>query len=438
MDTDPSYWIYTIVLVLLLFLSMSFSSGETAFIAVDKLRIKYLREKKNKKAARVEKILKNKQNFLTTSLIGNSLVNILISVILTALMVRLVGDSGLSIAVGVATIAILIFGEIIPKSVALVFSESIALRFSGFVLILMKILSPIVWVLNGFTKVLLKLGGVKNLNSDVAMTDADLKDFFDLSHEGGQLATAEREVLEKILDYGDVTVKNIMTPRPEVISLQFDLSAKEIIDISKDSRFSRFPVYKEDIDEIEGIFYIKDFLYSKDREFLQSNADKFDIKKYLRKPVFVFENTELSKLQEMFKNEKQNMFIVIDEYGGTLGIVTVEDLHEEIFGNIADEYDTDEAAQDEPNLEVMTEEESNEEQSYIISGSVRLSDINEDLGTSFKSEYYDTIGGLIMEKQGEVPQEGAIVEIENYVFTVIKTEGHKIVDIEITASGEEE
>ncbi len=438
METDPSYWIYVIILVFLLFLSMSFSSGETAFIAVDKLRIKYLREKKNKKAARVEEILKNKQNFLTTSLIGNTLVNILISVISTALMLRLVGDSGVKIAVGIVTIAILIFGEIIPKSVALVFSESLALRFSGFVLILMKILSPIVWVLNGFTKVLLKLGGVKNLDSDVAMTDADLKDFFDLSHEGGQLADAEREVLEKILHYGDISVKHIMTPRPEVISFQTDLSAKEIIDISKTSRFSRFPVYKDDIDEIEGIFYIKDFLYSKDKEFLQRNADKFDMRKYLRKPVFVFENTELSKLQEMFKKEKQNMFIVIDEYGGTLGIVTLEDLHEEVFGNIADEYDTDEAAEDEPNLEVMTEEESSEDQSYIISGSVRLSDINEDLGTSFQSEYYDTIGGLIMEKQGEVPQEGSHVEIENYIFTVVKTDGNKIVDVEITASGEEE
>ena len=439
MNEPPPQWFYILLLIVLLFLSMMFSSGETAFLSVNKLKIKYLREKKNKKAARVEKILKNKQKFLTTSLIGNSLVNILISVLLTALMVELVGAKGLSIAVTAATIAILIFGEILPKSVALVFSEPIALKFSGFILFLIKVLAPLEWLFSGFTKFFLKFLGVKNLQSNEALTDADLKDFFDVRQEHGDLRSEEKAVLEKILSYGDITVKNIMTPRPDIIGLTADVNPEEIIELSHSSRFSRFPVYEEDIDEIIGIFYIKDFLFSEAaaKDFLQESKEKFDIKKYLRKPVLVFENTELSKLQEIFRKEKQNMVVVIDEYGGTLGIATLEDLNEEIFGNIADEYDTDDAAAEDPNLDNINDETS-QNLGQTILGSMRLSDLNENLGTSFSSEYYDTIGGLIMEKCGEVPQIGSTIKIENYNFTVIKTEGNRISELQVNIAGDEE
>ena len=439
MNEPPPQWSYILLLIILLFLSMMFSSGETAFLSVNKLKIKYLREKKNKKAARVEKILKDKQKFLTTSLIGNSLVNILISVLLTALMVELVGAKGLSIAVTAATIAILIFGEILPKSIALVFSEPIALKFSGFILFLIKVLAPLEWLFSGFTKFFLKFLGVKNLQSNEALTDADLKDFFDVSQEHGDLRSEEKSVLEKILSYGDITVKNIMTPRPDIIGLTADVNPEEIIELSHSSRFSRFPVYEEDIDEIIGIFYIKDFLFSEAaaKDFLQESKEKFDIKKYLRKPVLVFENTELSKLQEIFRKEKQNMVVVIDEYGGTLGIATLEDLNEEIFGNIADEYDTDDAAAEDPNLDNINDE-ATQNLSQTILGSMRLSDLNENLGTSFSSEYYDTIGGLIMEKCGEVPQIGSTIKIENYNFTVMKTEGNRISELQVNIAGDEE
>ncbi len=387
MNEPPPQWFYILLLIVLLFLSMMFSSGETAFLSVNKLKIKYLREKKNKKAARVEKILKDKQKFLTTSLIGNSLVNILISVLLTALMVELVGAKGLSIAVTAATIAILIFGEILPKSIALVFSEPIALKFSGFILFLIKVLAPLEWLFSGFTKFFLKFLGVKNLQSNEALTDADLKDFFDVSQEHGDLRSEEKAVLEKILSYGDITVKNIMTPRPDIIGLTADVNPEEIIELSHSSRFSRFPVYEEDIDEIIGIFYIKD--------------------------------------------------LVIDEYGGTLGIATLEDLNEEIFGNIADEYDTDDAAAEYPNLDNINDE-ATQNLSQTILGSMRLSDLNENLGTSFSSEYYDTIGGLIMEKCGEVPQIGSTIKIENYNFTVMKTEGNRISELQVNIAGDEE
>ncbi|AGT42989.1 hemolysin family protein [Treponema pedis] len=428
MNEPPPQWLNLLILAVLLFLSMIFSSGETAYLSVNKLKIKYLREKKNRQAARVEKILQNKQKFLTSSLIGNSIVNILISVILTAIMVELVGSNGLGIAVTAATIAILIFGEILPKSVALVFSESIALKFSVFIMFFMNIFSPVVWIISGFTASVLKLFGIKNTDSNQALTDEDLKDFFDVSEEDGTLRSAERGVLEKILNYGDISVKNIMTPRPDIVAIKTDVSPKEIIEISQVSRFSRFPVYEEAIDEICGIFYIKDFLFAEEDEIY------FDIKKYLRKPVFVFENTELSKLQEIFKTEKQNMVVVIDEYGGTLGIATLEDLNEEIFGNIADEYDSDEAAAD----DISITEDISDNSVHCILGNIRLSDLNEELGTSFSSEYYDTIGGLVMEKFGNVPEINSSIKIENYIFTVTKTEGNRIAELTAELCGDDE
>lgn len=462
---EPPQWAYIVILVLLLFLSMIFSSEETAFLSVNKLKIKYLREKKNKKAARAEKILQKKRQFLTTSLIGNSLVNILISVILTAIIVKSAASSGVSLAVGIATAVILVFGEIIPKSAALVFAEPIALRFSGFILVMMYLLAPVVWLLSGFTGFLLKIGGVKNIDAENSLTDADLKDFFDSSEEEGGLHSDEHNVLEKILNYGDITVKNIMTPRPDIVSLQNDASPLEIIELSHTSRFSRFPVYGKDIDEIIGIFYIKDFLFSNvlGENLFQTaggktNAEKsksgsgsqtengisavrdngkFDLSKYLRKPVRVFENTELSKLQEIFKTEKQNMIIVIDEYGGTLGIATLEDLNEQIFGNIADEYDTDEAAADAVDLQNL-KTGTDGTFSFTVSGNMRLSVLNEELSTSFFSEYYDTIGGLVMERAGEVPEIGRVIKIENYLFTVKKTDGNRITELYVSLSGENE
>lgn len=454
MNEPPPQWIYILLLIILLFLSMIFSSGETAYLSVNKLKIKYLREKKNKQARYVEKILNHKQDFLTTSLIGNSIVNILISVLLTSVMIELFGKNGLTIAVPIATVAILIFGEILPKSIALVFPESIALKFSSFITALMFLAYPIVQIISAFTNFILSLLKIKTDESEQVLTDADLKDFFDSSEERGTLRTEEHDVLEKILHYGDTSVKNIMTPRVNIIAIKTETSIDEIIELSHQSRFSRFPVYEKDIDEICGIFYIKDCLFAEEYSFLNNtkpneldvNSENknsqlseykknFDLKDYLRKPVFVFENTPLSKLQEIFKNEKQNMLIVIDEYGGTLGLATLEDLNEEIFGNLADEYDADDTIYDDINID---KNNSSEIENNIISGNVQLQELNEELGTTFSSEYYDTIGGLIMEKRGDVPEEGFEIKIENYIFKVVKIDKNKIEELSIIACGEDE
>ena len=338
MDTgEPPHIVLLLISLLALFLlSMFFSSAETAFLSLNKLKLRFLRERNNRAAARAEKILQNKQKFLSTILIGNSIVNIAISVVLTAAALRIFGDSGLGIAVAAGTVLLLIFGEILPKSIALVYPDALSLAFARFILLLMAILSPAVTLFSAVTGVLLRLCGIREAQNTATVTEADLREFFQAREEGGFIGSDERTVLTNILRYGDFSVRSVMTPRRDIAAIHISASASEIIELSKKSRFSRFPVYSTNIDDIQGFFYIKDFLFSP--EYLDGSA-AFQVSAYLRKPLFVFETTKLAQVEKKFHTEQQTMAIVLDEYGGTAGLITVEDVSEEIFGSILDEYD---------------------------------------------------------------------------------------------------
>ena len=338
MDTgEPPHIILLLVSLLALFLlSMFFSSAETAFLSLNKLKLRFLRERNNRAAARAEKILQNKQKFLSTILIGNSIVNIAISVVLTAAALRIFGDSGLGIAVAAGTVLLLIFGEILPKSIALVYPDALSLAFARFILLLMAIFSPVVTLFSAITGVLLRLCGIREAQNTATVTEADLREFFQAREESGFIGSDERTVLTNILRYGDFSVRSVMTPRRDIAAIHISASASEIIELSKKSRFSRFPVYSTNIDDIQGFFYIKDFLFSP--EYLDGSA-AFQVSAYLRKPLFVFETTKLAQVEKKFHAEQQTMAIVLDEYGGTAGLITVEDVSEEIFGSILDEYD---------------------------------------------------------------------------------------------------
>ena len=338
MDTgEPPHIVLLLISLLALFLlSMFFSSAETAFLSLNKLKLRFLRERNNRAAARAEQILQNKQKFLSTILIGNSIVNIAISVVLTAAALRIFGDSGLGIAIAAGTVLLLIFGEILPKSIALVYPDALSLAFARFILLLMAILSPAVTLFSAVTGVLLRLCGIREAQNTATVTEADLREFFQAREEGGFIGSDERTVLTNILRYGDFSVRSVMTPRRDIAAIHISASASEIIELSKKSRFSRFPVYSTNIDDIQGFFYIKDFLFSP--EYLDGSA-AFQVSAYLRKPLFVFETTKLAQVEKKFHAEQQTMAIVLDEYGGTAGLITVEDVSEEIFGSILDEYD---------------------------------------------------------------------------------------------------
>ena len=313
-DKPPSTeLVQIIVLVLLLIFSMFFSASETAFLSANKLRMRYLKQRKNKSAIRVTEILKNKQSFLTTGLIGNTLVNTLIAVVITAIAVSsFSGEGAVGIAVAIATVLVLIFGEIVPKTVALTYPDKIALATSYVITLLIIIFKPLVLFFNLLTKPFLFLLGIDMQQKNTDVTDDDLKTFFEESEKLGQLSNYERSMMEKILSYADIQAKNIMTPRPDIQAIHITSGIKEILTLAEQSHFSRFPVYDKDIDDIKGVFYIKDFFISSD--FAEhANVQCFDVRTYMRKPIFVFESTDSDTMQKFFHSEGQNMLVVLDE-----------------------------------------------------------------------------------------------------------------------------
>ncbi|MGP1439007.1 MAG: hemolysin family protein [Treponema sp.] len=414
-DPPPEAW-YS--LIALLFFSMFFSSGETAYLACNVLKIKYF-SKKSKKAKRVLEIIKEKNKFLITSLIGNSIVNILVGVVITSVTLQqFSSQNAIGIASFVATNLVLVFGEIIPKSVALVFPEKIAISYSFLESLLIKCFLPISSMFLYFTSIFMKLFKIKIGMKNYLITEDDLKTFFENSAGVGDLTTDEKQIMNKILKYDDIIVKNIMIPRRDIIAINIDSSIEDVINISKTSSLSRFPVYEENIDEIKGILYVKDFIFSKEYAAYISNTEKPDlkIKDFLRAPCFIFANTELTKARKTLNINKQNMAIVIDEYGGTQGIITIEDLNEEIFGDIVDEYDRDSKS-----LYLQ-----NFKSGYLVEGNTPLSFLNEYFSINLTSQFNQTLAGLIMELCGKMPEKGFNIELEGFSFMVEKLDGNKI------------
>lgn len=472
MDTAdiPHLLLLSMSLLVLFVLSMFFSSAETAFLSLNKLKLRFLCERKQSAALRAEKILQNKQRFLSTILIGNSIVNTAISVVLTAVALQLFGDAGLGIAVASGTILLLIFGEILPKSIALVFPDSLSLFFARAILLTMTVVSPVVTLFSACTTLLLKLCGIRTVQNTAAVTESDLREFFKAREEGGFIDSDEHRVLTNILRYGDASVRSVMTPRRDIVAIHINASGKEIIELSKKSHFSRFPVYSTNIDSIQGFFYIKDFLFSP--EYF-NGSESFTVSAYLRKPLFVLETSKLAQVEKQFHAEKQAMAIVLDEYGGTAGLITVEDVSEQIFGSLFDEYDKKESPvngvyssaeqkeiaasdrEDEENclpdknaveaqsLQTPQQEAVSADQTaheamemkgtvpFFIAGSTRLSDLNEQFALNLASHYSDTIGGYMMEKAGEIPHIGYTIDIAPYLFTVTEVESNRVTQIEV-------
>ena len=360
---------------------------------------------------------------MTTTLIANTLVNNLITVLITAIAISLFqGNGGVSLAIGCATILVLVFGEITPKAIALVYSDEIALLVSYVFLFLITIFKPLVFIFTGLTKPFLFLCGIRPEDKTSNVTEEDLKTFFEETEQLGQISGYERSIMQKILTYTDIQAKHIMTPRPEIKAISIDSSIADILELSEVSHFSRFPVYEDDIDNIKGIFYIKDFLFS---PFFRKNQHEFNVGHYLREPIFVFETTSSIQLRQQLSDASQNMLIVLDEYGGTAGVITTEDLTEAVFGNIEDEYDL---------------KTSNDcikvKGGFLVRGTMSIFDFNETFHTNFSDIKYETVAGLILEKVGDVPKKGSTIQIDDFNFHIIEASQTKLKKIKVSVAGE--
>jgi len=413
----PPESIYLLLLAFLLLCSMFFSASETAFLSSSRLHIRYLMEKGNKAASRVEKLLRKKTLFLNSILIGNNIVNITTSSLVTAMAISAFGDAGIGIATAAATIIILVFGEILPKSIALIQPERIATKASLPLSIFIVIASPLIFTFTVITGILTMFSGKRKRTDTESVTEEDIKTLIEVGEEEGILETRERDMMHKILKYTNLNTRDIMTPRTDIVSIEINATRAEILEVSRNSRFSRFPVCGEDIDDIRGILYIKDIL-------ITPNTDDgaFTAKDLLRPALFIFENQKISMVQKKLREENQNIAIVIDEYGGVAGLVTAEDLAEEIFGGLHDEYDKPEA--------------TTQGDSLTVEGSMRLDEINERLSIRLTSEFYDTIGGFIMERYGDIPIPGTSIADQGYSFTVTAVAGNRVETVKIFRPGE--
>lgn len=398
-----------IIIVILLGLSAFFSSSETALTTVNKIRMRNLADGGNKSAKWVLRLSENQGKMLSAILIGNNVVNLSASSMLTVLVTEIFGNKAAGAATGVLTILILIFGEITPKTMASLEAERYSLRVAHLIFLLMTVLTPAIFLVNRMSNVVLKIMRVDPNKKNDDMTEDELRTIVDVGHEKGVIQSEEREMINNVFDLGDSVARDVMVPRIDMVFADIDSSYDDLIEIFCREHYTRLPVYKETTDNVVGILNMKDLLLVKDKE-------TFRVEDYLRQPVYTFESKGLSELMMEIKKSPNNIIIVLDEYGATAGLITLEDILEEIVGDIRDEYDGDE---DEELVKVG-------ENQYLVEGSMKLDDLNDSLGLELISEDYDSVGGLMIDRLEHLPVQGEEVVCGHVRLVVEQVEKKRI------------
>ena len=383
---EPSQVWQIIVLIILLVLSGFFSMSETALMALSKIRIRHMVEEGVKGAKLVEKLTEDPNKLLGAILIGNNIVNILASSLATTLFVSLVGPSGVGVATAVMTVLVLIFGEITPKSIAKQKSEEVSLKVSKPINIIVKILKPFIGIFSFISSLFIRLLGGDPKATEPFITEEELRTMVGVSEEEGVLEDVEKEMIFNVFDFADSQAKDVMVQRVDIVAVDTEATYEEVLEVIKTEQFSRIPVYNQTIDDIVGVLYVKDLIIA------GQNKEGFKVSDYMREPYYTFEFKKIKELFNEMKKTRNHLSVVLDEYGGTVGIVTIEDLIEEVFGDIEDEYDDYDKE-----IEVVKEDE------YIVDGSAKLDDISELIGVNMESEEFDSVGGLIIGELGRFP-----------------------------------
>ncbi|MDE7258878.1 MAG: hemolysin family protein, partial [Lachnospiraceae bacterium] len=331
------------------------------------------------------------------------------------------GSRAVGIMTGVLTFAILIFGEIIPKTWAMQRAESITLIYSGLIRTLMTVLTPLIFIIDTFSNWILRFLHISSEGNNFSITEKELKTYVDVSHEGGVIESDERELIYNVFDFGDTVAKDIMIPRIQMTTVSLDASYQELLSTFQGSMFTRIPVYESDPDHIIGVVNIKDFILVKDKE-------KFQIKKILREAYYTYEYKSVSDLLMEIREKSLSIAFVLSEYGATVGMITMEDMIEELVGEIRDEYDADEE-------ELIQEMDDGQ---YLVVGSMKLNDINDALNIELDSEDYDSIGGLIIEKLERLPEDKETILLDNGIsLQADGVQDNRIVKVLITLPSED-
>lgn len=395
----PSETGQLIAIIILLCLSAFFSSSETALTTVNQIRMRTFADNGDKRAARVLHVTGNPGKMLSAILIGNNIVNLSASSISTSLAIHLFGNTGAGIATGILTFLILIFGEVTPKTMATIKADSMSLTVAAPIGLLMKILTPVIFIINKLSLGLMFLLHVNIKDAQKKMTEEELRTIVDVSQENGVIEHEERDMIHNLFDFGDAEAKEIMVPRIDMTFVQADATYQEVLDIFRQDMFTRLPVYEDSTDNVIGIINMKDFL-------LQNDTPEFSVRNLLREPYFTYEHKNTADLFLEMRKSSISLAIVLDEYGVTAGLITLEDLLEEIVGEIRDEYDADE----EDDITRISDRE------FYVLGSANLNDVSEALSLHFTSDDYDTIGGYCLGLLDHLPEKNEIILTDNNIL----------------------
>lgn len=412
---DPSQVIQLVTLIILLMLSAFFSSAETALTSVSKISLMSLANEGNKRAGLVIRIKDNSPKMLSAILIGNNIVNISASALSTTLAISISGNGLVGIATGILTVLVLIFGEITPKTLATIHSLKLALSFAPVINFLMYVLTPVIVIINFLANGFMYLLGVRKKDVNSTYTEAELRTIVSVSHEEGVIESDEKQIINNLFDFGDALAKDVMIPRIDMTCVSIDSTYYEILEIFRQEKYTRFPVYDGSTDNVIGIINVKDLL-------LFNQDEAFKVNDILRDPFYTYEFKKVSDLMTELRKTSNNIAIVLDEYGSTVGIITLEDLLEEIVGEIKDEYDADE---DEALKKIA-------DNTYVLEGVTRLDDVNDMLGTTFSSDEYESIAGIIIEALDKLPDEGDYVNIDDVKLVVKTVDKNRIETVELT------
>ena len=400
---DPSMILQIIAIIILLMLSAYFSSAETALTTVNPHSMRAMAEDGNKKAAIVLKLIENPSQMLSSVLVGNNLVNISLTSLTTTIAIRIFGSMGAGIATAVITVLVLIFGEITPKTFATINNTKLALSYASSIYLITKLLTPVVYIINKLSTAILIILRIRTI--------------VDVSHEEGVIEESEKDMLNNVFDFKESLAKDIMIPRIDVTFVSVDASYDEVLDIFREAGYSRLPVYEGSKDHVVGIVYFKDVYFYRS----QHRGEIFHLKDVLRKPFFTYETQKVSSLLAQMREKSVSFSIVLDEYGVTAGLITLEDIVEEIFGELRDEYDDSE----EETFKKLSDG------SYMVSASLKLDDLDDLLDVDLDSEDYDSLGGYIIELLDHLPSEGETAEDEHFLFKVVSVDKNRMETIHI-------
>lgn len=399
---DPSDAIQIIILIILLMFSAFFSSAETALTTVNKIRIRSLADEGHKGAKAILDVTEDSSKLLSAILIGNNVVNTAAASLTTTIAYHF-GGSAVAFASGLITLLILLFGEITPKTTAAIHAEGVSMIYAPIIRIFIRLMTPVIFIVNGLSRGILFILRINPENTKKAMTESDLRTIVDVSHEDGVIESEEKELIYNVFDFNDAKAKDVMVPRVHVTFADVTSTYEELIEIFREDKFTRLPIYEETTDHVIGTINMKDLL-------LFDSKKEFHVRDILREAYFTYEYKNISELLVEMKDSSFNIAIVLDEYGETAGLITLEDILEELVGEIRDEYDENEE-------DLVRQVGDNE---YLVEGSLNLEDLNDELNLNLSSDDYDSLGGLIIEHLDRLPQTGDEITTSDGIRLVVE------------------